>query len=155
MKYHALRLIVGLLTFALGLISTTLLTGSRFNTVSNGNAEQEILQVEREYIQSHLRRDTVALDNILADEFTFRFREITETKAQWVSRLDDPDFDLAAINTTNVQIEVDGDSAIVTGEASTMSIQRGVKFINPQYRFEHRYEKRDGRWQIVSVKAEI
>ena len=153
MKQYAFRLIIGLLTFAIGLISTTLLPGSRFNAVSNGKAEQEILQVEREYIQAHLHRDTAALDNILADEFTFKSRRRIETKAQRLSLLETPDFGFEAVNTSNVQVEVNGDSATVTGEAYTVSFQYDEKVISPEYRFTRQYEKRDGRWQIVRVRV--
>lgn len=152
MKHYAFRLVVALLTFAIGLISTTILPGSRFNAVSNPKAEQEILQVEREYIQAHLKRDTAALDNILADDFTLGSRRRIETKAQRLALLETPDFGFEAINTSNVQIEVNGDSATITGEAYTVSFHDDVEFTGPVYRFKRHYEKRDGRWQIVSVQ---
>lgn len=153
MKHYAVRLVVALLTFAIGLVSATILPGSRFNAVSNPKAEQEILQVERAYIQAHLNRDTAALDNILADEFTFGSRRRIETKAQRLALLETPDFGFEAINTSNVQIEVNGDSATATGEAYTVSFHDDVEFTSPVYRFKRHYEKRDGRWQIVSVRV--
>ena len=153
MKQHAFRLIVALLTFAIGLISATLLQGSRLNAVSNSKVEQEILQVEREYIQAHLSRDTAALDSILADEFTFGNRRRSETKAQRLALLESPDFGFDAIETSEVQVKVSGDSATVTGEAYTRSFQDDVVVNSLSYRFKRRYEKRDGRWQIVWVKV--
>jgi hypothetical protein len=152
MKHYAFRLVVALVTFAIGLISATILPGSRFNAVSNGKVEQEILQVEREYIQAHLNRDTAALDNILADEFTFGTPRRTETKAQRLALLEAPDFGFEAINTSNVQIEVNGDSATATGKAYTVSFHDDEKVISPEYGFTRQYEKRDGRWQIVRVR---
>ncbi len=153
MKHHAFRLVVALVTFAIGLISTTLLPGSRFNAVSNGKVEQEVLQVEREYIQAHLNRDTAALDNILADEFTFRSRRRIETKAQRLALLESPGFGFEAIKTSNVEVEVNGDSAKVTGEAYTVSFHYDLESTSPVYRFNRQYEKRDGRWQIVRVRV--
>jgi ketosteroid isomerase-like protein len=152
MKHHAVRLVVALLTFAIGLISATLLQAPRFNTVSNPEAEREILQVESEYIQAHIDRNAEALDNILADEFTFRGPRRIETKAQRLALLDDPNFGFEAINTSNVKVEVDGDSARVTGEAYTVSFYHDERAISHEYRFKREYEKRDGRWQIVSVR---
>jgi hypothetical protein len=152
MKLYAVRLIVALLTFAIGLVSATLSPGSRFHKFSSGQAEQEVLQVEREYIQAHLNRDTAALDNILADEFTFGGRRWVESKDERLALLESPDIDFEAINTSNVKVEVDGDSATVAGEAYTRSFQGDEEVISPTYRFIRYYEKRDGRWQIVRVK---
>lgn len=153
MKHHAIRLIVGLLTFAIGLISATLLPGSRFNAVSNSKAEQEILQVEREYIQAHLDGDTAALDNILADEFIFEGHGEIETKAQRLTLLETPDFGFESINTSNVRVEVNGDTATVRGDAYIRSFRHDIEFTSPKYRFIREYEKRDGRWQIVGVQV--
>jgi Domain of unknown function (DUF4440) len=152
MKLYAIRLVVALLTFAIGLVSATLSPGSRSNAVSNGKAEREVLQVEREYIQAHLNRDTAALDNILADEFTFGGRRWAESKDQRLALLESPDIDFEAINTNNVKVEVNGDSATVTGEAYTRSFQHDREITSPTYRFIRYYEQRDGRWQIVRVK---
>ncbi len=153
MKHYAVRLVVALLTFAVGLISSTLLQGSRFNAVSNGKVEQEILQVEREYIQAHLNRDSAALDSILADEFTFGTHRRIETKAQRLALLESPDFGFEAINTSNVQIEVNGNRATATGKAYTVSFHDDVRVVSPEYRFTRQYEKRDGRWQIVQLRV--
>ncbi|MBA2733967.1 MAG: nuclear transport factor 2 family protein [Acidobacteria bacterium] len=153
MKHHAIRLIVALLTFAIGLISTTLLQGSRFNAVPNGKVEQEIMQVEREYIQAHLDGNTTALDNILADDFAFGNRRRVENKAQRLALLETPGFGFDAINTSNVQVEVNGDSATVTGEAYTLSFHYDLKSTSQKYRFKRHYEKRDGRWQLIWVRV--
>jgi hypothetical protein len=67
--------------------------------------------------------------------------------------LDDSDFGFEAINTNNVKVEVRGDSAQVTGEAYTVSFHHDERYISPEYRFKREYEKRDGRWQIVSVRV--
>lgn len=153
MKHYAFRLVVALLTFAIGLVSSTLLQGSRFPAVSNGQAEQEILQVERQYVQAYLNRDTAALDGILADDFTFKAGRRIQTKAQRLALLETPEFGFDAFHTSNVEIEVNGDSATVTGEAYTETFDNEAKVISPEYRFTRRYEKRDGRWQIVWVKV--
>ncbi len=153
MKHYAVRLVVALLTFAIGLISATLLPGSRFNAVSSGEAEQEILQVEREYIQAHLNRDTAALDNILAEEFTFGNLRTIENKAQRLALLESLAFGFEAINTSNVKVEVRGDRASVTGEAYVRGFRYSTEFSSPRYRFIREYEKRDGRWQIVRVRT--
>ena len=151
MKYLAIRLVVSLFTFALGIASFSLLHAAR--PVSNSGAEQAILQMERQYIQANLNGDTATLDSILSADFTISSRRGFTTKAERLALLESPDFAFEAINTDNVEVEVNGDSATVTGEASIKSRHYDVVYTTPTYRFIRSYEKRDGHWQIVSVQV--
>jgi ketosteroid isomerase-like protein len=151
MKHLAIRLIVSLFTFVIGIASVGLLHASRPHAVSNSKDEQAILQIERRYIQANLNADTATLDNILADDFTIRCRRGFTTKAERLALLESPDFAFEAINTDNVVVEVNGDIATVTGETSIQSRHYDVESTSPTYRFTRNYEKRDGQWKIVSV----
>lgn len=152
MKHLAIRLVVSLFTFAIGIALTALLPASHSHRVSNSRAEQVVRQIERLYIQANLNGDTETLDSILADEFTFSNDEGVATKAQRLALLADPDFAFDDIRTSNVEVEADGDSAVVTGEAYTRSHRGNHESLSPVYSFTRNYEKRDGRWQIVSVQ---
>lgn len=154
MKYLAIRLVVALSTFFIGLFASALLSPLSFDAVSDGEARQEILQLERRYIQAHLERDVDTLDEILADEFTIRGRwGRGTTKARRLALLENPDFMFEAIKTSNVRVKVDGDSATVTGEAFIRSRYEDEELTSPTYKFKRSYERRDGRWQIVSVRV--
>ena len=153
MKYLAIRLIVAFSTFLIGLSATTFLAPLRSLVNSTGGAKQEILQVEHQYIQAHLDRDTATLNNILADEFTIGTRCRGTNKAQRLALLEDPDFAFESINTDDVQVNVNGDQAEVTGNASLTSRYGDEEFTSSYYRFIRQYEKRQGRWQIVSVRV--
>jgi ketosteroid isomerase-like protein len=153
MKYLATRLVVSLFTFAIGIALAALLPATHSHHVSNSQDEQAILQIERQYIQAHLNGDTETLDSILADDFTVRSRWRVTTKAQRLALLADPDFAFEAIHTDNVVVETGGDSAVVTGEAYIQSRYYDEESVSPVYRFTRNYEKRDGRWQIVSVQV--
>ncbi|HKR00277.1 MAG TPA: nuclear transport factor 2 family protein [Pyrinomonadaceae bacterium] len=151
MKHYAFRLVVALLTFAIGLTAATLLGTSRVAYSSDSSAAQEVLRVENQYIQAHLNRDVATLDNVLADDFTIRSRRGLETKFDRLELLQNPDFAFAVIDTSNVQVEVDGDTAIVSGTAYVVNRYGDEELTSPTYTFTRRYEKRQGRWQIVSV----
>lgn len=151
MKHLAIRLIVSLLTFALGLASFNLLNFS--SPAFNSRDEEAIRLIERQYIQANVDGDTATLDRILADEFTIRSRRGFTTKAERLALLENPGFEFKAIKTDNVKVEVNGDSATVTGEASVESRRYDEVFASPSYRFTRIYEKRDGSWKIVSVKV--
>jgi hypothetical protein len=148
----AIRLIVALSTFIIGLSSVGILSPLNFESASNGKAEQEILQAERDYIQAHLQRDTTTLESLLADEFTIGGGgRRSMNKAQRLALLEDPDFAYASIKTNDVQVLVNGESALVTGFAVVQGHDGERDFISPMYAFMRQYEKRQGRWQIVSV----
>lgn len=154
MKYLALRLIVALSTFLVGLSVTALMAPLRFDTVARGEAEQEILQVERQYIQAHLDRDTATLDNILADEFTIGpTRGSGMNKFQRLALLENPNYGFEAISTRDVQVKVNGERAVVTGIAMIEGHNGDREFSGPPFKFIRDYEKRQGRWQIVAVRV--
>jgi uncharacterized protein involved in exopolysaccharide biosynthesis len=148
MNHLAIRLIVSLFTFAIGIASFALLHTPRHYSAD----EQAVLQVESAYIEANLNSDTETLDNILADDFTIMTHRRIITKAQRLAQLSDQDFAFEAINTDNVEVEVNNDRAVVTGEAYTQTLQGDEEQTSPVYRFARSYEKRDGRWQIVSVR---
>ncbi|HEY0005839.1 MAG TPA: nuclear transport factor 2 family protein [Pyrinomonadaceae bacterium] len=154
MKYLALRLAIALCTFIIGLSAAAIPNAFRSDTASEREAEQEVLQAEDEYIEAHLKQNAAALDSILADEFTIRSRygRVTD-KAQRLALLETAGFAFESIKTDGVEVKVDKDHATVTGEAVVQSRYGEREFISPQYRFTRQYEKRDGRWQVVSVRV--
>ena len=149
MKYLALRLAVSLFTFAVGVASFGLLRAPV--PAASPEDERAVLLTERQYIRANLDGDTATLDTILADEFVFRSRRGISTKADRLDLLADPNFNFESINTGDVEVEVEGHSATVTGKAVATSRSYGQVYTSPLYRFTRKYEKRDGRWQIVSV----
>lgn len=154
MKYYAVRLVVALSTFIIGLTSASLLGPFNYEAAPNGSAEQEVLQVERQYVRANLQRDTAALDDILAYEFTITaYGHRISTKEQRLALLRNPDFIFESLKTDDLQVKVSGDSATVTGAAVLVARNHGEEFTTPVYRFTRAYEKRDGRWQIVSVRV--
>ena len=153
MKHYALRLIVSLLTFAIGLATASVFHVFRPANVAHSRAEREIMQVEHEYIRANLERDTDTLDNILADEFTISSRYRMTDKAQRLALLRNPDFAFESINVSDEEVTINGDSAEVTGTAWVRGHYYERVFTSPTYEFTRNYERRDGHWQIVSVRV--
>ena len=154
MKYTAIRLAAALFTFIVGVASAALINPLRGGAVAvpSGAAEREVLRVERQYIQANLDGDTAALEEILADEFTIRTRwgRVTN-KPERLSLLEDPYFAFEAIETDNVRAVVTGDTAVVTGDVFIRSRYGRSRSGGAAYSYSREYQKRDGRWQIVSV----
>lgn len=116
-------------------------------------AEQEMLSVERRYLDAHVERDVAALDSILADDFIIaNSRGPVSDKASRLALVEDSDFTFVSIDTFDVDAHVNGDEGVVTGRATVTGRYQDREFQSPPYRFIRRYEKRQGRWQIVSVQ---
>ena len=154
MQHLAIRLSVAIVTFLVGITTADiahLLPAPHSGTDSE--AVREVLSVEREYIRAHHERDIGELDRILADEFVIgptmgRVR----TKASRLALLANPDFTFVSIDTDDVEVQVDGDEAVVTGQANVTCRYRGRESTSPDYGFIRTYQKREGRWQVVSVQ---
>jgi ketosteroid isomerase-like protein len=155
MQHHIIRLSVSLVTFIIGLSLSAVWPSTHYlDTSANSEVKREISKLEREYLDAHLRRDAVALDRILADDFTFRHRgSMIADKAERLALIENPDFAFLSIDTDAVDIEVDGGRAYVTGRAVARGRYRDRRFVSPPYMYLRVYEKREGRWQMVSVRA--
>jgi ketosteroid isomerase-like protein len=153
MKQAAIRLAVAVVTFVTGLGLAALVNPFRGNPVVPSAAdEQEVLRVERAYVRANLDADTDALREILADEFTIRTRwgRVT-TKAERLARLDSYGLSFQSFRTDDVRVVVTGDTAVVTGTAFIRARDEEDWEPGRTYRYSRDYEKRDGRWQIVTV----
>jgi ketosteroid isomerase-like protein len=144
MKYHLTRFGAGLVTFILGVT----LAGSFAFDKSGGRDERAVLAVEREYVRAHLERDVEALDRVLADDFTSFGGRVK--KGHRLALLANPLFTVVSLETEGVEVSVQGDEARVDGRAKMKSSFRGREVTTPWYGFTRRYERRQGRWQIVS-----
>jgi ketosteroid isomerase-like protein len=149
--------LVSLATFLIGTAITAPWSGGARHdanaTTANTAAEQELLSIERRYVDAHVQRDTATLDSILADDFTIMHRYgIVGDKAERLALLENPDFTFVSVDTSDVEVTVDGDEGTVTGRAVVRGRYGDREFRSPPYRYTRRYEKRQGRWQIVSVQ---
>ena len=145
-------LLVSLATFVIGVTTATPWTA--FRTTSDSQAEREVLKVERQYLDAHMQRDTATLRRILADNFYFaHYWGGAAGKAERLALVENPNMTFASIDTRNVSVAVTGDRAYVIGQAVVRGSYRERLFTTPLYRYIRTYEKRDGRWQIVSVEC--
>ncbi|HYY58885.1 MAG TPA: nuclear transport factor 2 family protein [Pyrinomonadaceae bacterium] len=149
-----IHLLVSLATFLIGTaITAPWSSTARHEAHSYTSAEREILSLERRYLDAHVQRDTATLDSILADDFTImhRYGRVGD-KAERLALVENPDFTFLSVDTSDVDVTINGDEGIVTGRAVVTGRYEDREFRSPLYRFTRRYEKRQGRWQIVSVQ---
>ncbi|HEV7843012.1 MAG TPA: nuclear transport factor 2 family protein [Pyrinomonadaceae bacterium] len=147
-----INLVVSLATFIIGVTAATPWTA--FRTTSDNQDKTEILKIEKQYLDAHIARDTARLDQILSDDFSFsHYWGGVADKAKRLALLENPDFTFESIDTKGVEVMVNGDTARVTGEAVVRGNYRGRPFVTTPYNYVRTYERREGRWQIVSVRA--
>jgi ketosteroid isomerase-like protein len=151
---NIIYLFVSLATFFIGVtVASPWSAEPRHLAALHSSAEEELLSVERKYLDAHIQRDVAALDSVLADDFVVvhRFGRIGD-KAERLALVDNPDFTFLAVDTSDVDVFVNGDEGMVTGLAIVRGRYADHEFLSPQYRYTRKYEKREGRWQIVSVQ---
>lgn len=122
--------------------------------------EKEVMQMERKFASAIMRNDMEALSHILADDYTFTDDSgATKTKVEVLGELVQR---LAPANVTSVSkhrhvdledvdIGVSGNEAEVSGQTAVMIKSYDTEHdINDQYEFNRLWEKRQGRWQLVT-----
>jgi len=154
MLRYGIRLTVAVATFLLGLAVSAVPTPSPSGAAAGGVSEQEVLEANREYLEAHLRRDTDALDRLLAPEFTIRGRYgRVANKAQRVAMLSDPNLVLRYVDSEEARVSADEEAGEVSGRAVVHGSYLGREFTSHPYRYVRRFERRDGRWQVVGVEV--
>lgn len=152
---NIIYLLVSLATFFIGVTIATPWAVDRHavSRSDNSSDERELLSIERRYLDAHVERDVAALDSVLADDFVVlhRFGRVGD-KAERLALVENADFTFLAVDTHDVDVTVSGDEGMVTGRAVVHGRYADHEFMSPPYRFARRYEKREGRWQIVSVQ---
>ena len=149
MRKLAARLPIALLTFVIGVMSAGLAPG----VGTGAPGECAVLAVEREYVRAHVERDVAALDRVLADDFTMLGGKVT--KEHRLALLSNPFFTVTSLKTDDVNVVVSGREAWVTGTAKIAARFRNREYSPPRYGFTRRYERRAGRWQLVSCEFSL
>jgi uncharacterized protein (TIGR02246 family) len=114
-------------------------------------AEQEVRNLEREWLDAYEQHDGEAMDRILADDFKLtRSGGQTQSKADVIAglkaardaRRTEPKF-----STDDVQSRVEGDTVILTGRFIQKMEGDGQTMTA---RYTDTYRKRAGRWQVIA-----
>ena len=146
MRYFATRLPAALITFALGVATANLAAYVR----AGSSEEGAVLSVEREYVRAHLERDVPALERALADDFSMFGGRVK--KEHRLALLRSSYFAVTSLETSDVQVVMSGSEALVTGTAKLSARFRGRAYTTPRYGYTRHFERRGGRWQIVSCE---
>lgn len=114
--------------------------------------EQELRQMNDDWIKALVRADAATLDRIMADDFLFAYPMEGDDKAQFIGDVVSGDVKVEFLKSENVSVRIWGSTAVLTGRDSARWFYQGRDF-SGHYKIIHVYSLRDDRWQLVSVQA--
>jgi uncharacterized protein (TIGR02246 family) len=141
MKRIAFAVSVAVLVFGAAILAKT-------QAVS---VEQELINLENEWVEAVVKRDTASFDRILADDYIgiFDGSVFAPTKAQYIEYVKSIKEEILPPVIDEWKVRVYGDAAVVMARV-TIKMRLAGKETTNQSRFTDTWIKRDGRWQCVA-----
>jgi ketosteroid isomerase-like protein len=119
------------------------------------DGEQQVRKLEREWLDAYEQHDAVAMERILADEFTITYGNgQTQSKAQVVESVKTREKSASPptkFATEAVQARIEGDTVVLTGHLVQKS-DRGGETMTMQFSYADTYARRNGRWQVIASR---
>lgn len=114
--------------------------------------EQQLRQMNDEWVKALVRGDAATLDRIMADDFVFAYPLEGDDKVQFINDVVSGDLNVLQLTRENVGVRIWGHTAVLTGLDSAQWFYKGRDF-SGKYKIVHIYANRDDRWQLVAVQA--
>jgi ketosteroid isomerase-like protein len=118
-------------------------------------AEQQVRKLEREWLDAYEQHDAVAMERILADDFTITYGNgKTQDKAQVVESVKAREKSASpptTFATEAVQARAEGDKVVLTGRLVQKS-ERDGEAMTMQFSYTDTYTRRNGRWQVIASR---
>jgi ketosteroid isomerase-like protein len=125
-------------------------------SVAQGNAEQTLIQIERDWCTAHVTRDSAILGRILANDYSaVGSRGAPETKSEALASLKDMTSAVDTCVDTDFKVRVYGDAAVVTALATRSGTYKGAAYKDRQSLYTDTFVRSDGRWQCVASQSTV
>ncbi|MGI8731886.1 MAG: nuclear transport factor 2 family protein [Pyrinomonadaceae bacterium] len=122
------------------------------STSAKFEIEQELRQMNDDWVKALVRADHDTLDRIMADDFFFAYPMEGDDKAQFIGDVVSGEVKVEHLTRENVAVRIWGETAVLTGKDSARWSYKGRDF-SGHYKIVHIYSRRNGGWQLVSVQA--
>jgi ketosteroid isomerase-like protein len=120
---------------------------------SGSREEEEVLRVQREWMEAIRDKDVAALDRILTADYTYTdSRGGVTGKADSLRQARSTHDRMKAFRTTETKAQVYGDTAVVTGRLWVLGEVEGKPY-QGEVRFTDILARIDGRWRAVAAHA--
>ena len=122
-------------------------------TPETAPVEQTLLQMERDWNQATLTKDSKTLNRIIAEDWTgIDFKGVTTTKSESIAELKAGESKNQSVELGDMTVRVYGNSAVVVGSDTEKSRYQG-KDSSGKYAWMDVFVKRNGRWQAVASES--
>jgi len=133
-------------------LASSLITSAQTASKNNPKVEQELRNLVRLWDEAYVKADSAALGRLLADEFAFvGGPKKAEYLASFKSR---PADSVNSALSTDVQVQVYGDTAVLTGLDTIAGKNQGQPYV-VKWLYMDVWIKRSGRWQCVKTYASV
>lgn len=114
--------------------------------------EQQVRQLNDDWVKAMMRGDAETLDRIMADDFFFSYPLEGDDKTQFISDITSGDLKIEHLTREQLSVRVFGSTAVLTARDSATWLYRGRE-LSGQYKVIKVFVERGGRWQLCVVQA--
>ena len=114
--------------------------------------EQQLRQLNDEWVKALVRGDGETLDRIMADDFFMTYPLEGDDKAQFISDVTSGDLKIEHLSREQVSVRLFGSTAVVTARDSATWLYHGRE-LSGQYKIIMVYVERNGDWQLCAIQA--
>lgn len=115
-----------------------------------GASTEDILALEDRRWAAQIGKDIAALGDLLADELRYTHSNaLVDTKASYIEAIEDGVFDYRSAERTETEVQVIGDTALVTGRADINVVVGGGRDVNLRARYSVVWIDTGDRWQLL------
>jgi ketosteroid isomerase-like protein len=114
--------------------------------------EQQLRQMNDEWVKALVWRDSARLERIMADDFVFTYPMEGDDKTQFIDDLVSGDLNVQQLTQANLTVRIWGHTAILSALDTVQWFYKGRDF-SGKYKIAQVYANRDDQWRLVSVQA--
>ena len=114
--------------------------------------EQQLRQLNDEWVKALVRGDGETLERIMADDFFMTYPLEGDDKAQFISDVTSGDLKIEHLSREQVSVRIFSNTAVVTARDSATWLYHGRE-LSGHYKIIMVYVERNGRWQLCAIQA--
>ena len=120
---------------------------------TNTGLMEELAKLNRQWMESYVRRDTGFLEQHLADDYmsTFPDGTVLDKKGE-IDALESGAVALTEMTPSEMKVRTYGDAAVITGQ-STIKAKVNGQEVSGEYRFTDVWAKQANRWMAVASQV--
>jgi ketosteroid isomerase-like protein len=147
------RLATGVVIFAaFSLAALAAVPGRAQGAAAGPSVEDQIKKIEKDRAAAVVKGDVATLEGATADDYVFvnAYGQLSD-KATTMNNIKTGNIKITANEVSDMKVRVYGNTAVVTGKASTKGTIGGRDVKSPMM-FTRVYVKKDGKWQSVAFQ---